>query len=208
MVEPLTKSEMRRYLSNKRTYSRKKQIAILVINVLFSMLEITFMFLNNYIIPAIALVVAFPVFLSYSIVKLTRWIRFSDSYRSASIVLGYLYFVFSALFYYLVHDFLSIYYYFGGASVATIISMYLSYRHIKQKFDNQKIIPKKDSGSIAILFSGIIALLSVTLFRDSFFVTLGMRIFVLVAWIVVGSYLFADDYFNYRLSKILDARFY
>jgi hypothetical protein len=208
MVEPLTKSEMRKYLSNKRTYTKKRQVAILVVNVLFSILDITLLILNNYIIVAIVLALAFSALLSYSIVKLIKWIKFSDSYHSASIVVAYLYIVFSAFFYLLVYDVVGLYFYLGAAFVATIITMYLSYRHIKRKFENQRFPNFSKSGSMAVLLSGTVTLLSVTLFRDSFFLMLGVRIFVVAACIISGSYMYSDDYFNYSISKKLDARFY
>jgi len=208
MVEPLTNAEKRSRLLNRRTYSKNRQIAILVVNVLFSALDITLLILNNYLIVAIVLGVAFLALFAYSILKLIKWIKFSDSYHAASIVLAYLYIVFSALFYLLVYDVIGLYYYLCVASVATILVMYSSYRHIKHKFDNQIFSKNRSFGSTAILVSGTVTLFSVTLFKDPFFITMGVRIFVVVLWIVVGSYKNADDYFSYKLSKKFDARFY
>lgn len=207
-MEPLTNAEKRRRFLNRRTYSKKRQKAILVVNVLFSALDITLLILNNYLIVAILLGVTFFALFSYSIVKLINWTKLSDSYHSASIVLAYLYIVFTSLFYMLVYDAIGLYYYLCVASVATILVMYFSYRHIKHKFDNQIFPNFSKSGSMAVLLSGTVTLLSVTLFRDSFFVMMGVRIFFVVVWIVAGSYMFANDYFSYKLSKKFDDRFY
>lgn len=207
-MEPLTRAEKRRRFLNRRTYSRKRQIAVLVVNVLFSALDITLLILNNYLIVAIVLGVTFFALFSYSIVKLINWTKLSDSYHSALIVLAYLYIVFTSLFYMLIYDAIGLYYYLCVASVATILVMYFSYMHIKRKFDNQSFPNFSKSGSMTVLLSGTVTLLSVTLFRNSFFVMMGVRILFVVVWIVAASSMYADDFFSYKLSKEFDDRFH
>ncbi len=207
MVEPMTKSQMRRYLEDKRTYSKKRLIAILTVDIIISILSITLLILYEYVLVAVVAACIYCGLIAYSIIKLKKWIKFSDPYHAASVVLAYLCVGFGMLCYLLVYDVISLYYYMLAMGVASLGVMYLSFRYVKHRFDRRKSPGRMVPGS-AVLGSGLVTLFSVTLIRDPFFTSLGFRIAVAVVWIVAGSYLLADDYFNYRLSKKIDARYY
>ncbi len=200
----MTKNEIKKYLSLKRTFTKKELIPILIISILLSTIEIILLILQEYYYLATISVVIYMFLVYCSIVKLAVWKKKSDIYLATVVVISYFYIVFSSFLYVFVYESITIYYYLLVVLVFSSIIMFMTFAYILHKLKNNKFPTKKQSNPSTAFLAGIISLFSVTIFRIPIFVSIYARTIFILVWLVVGSFLLINDCLKYFLSKQID----